>query len=226
MAVFLYNCEVDKFTDTYKDKGARRLLIRELQNKGIVDSKVLEAMGKVQRHLFIHNDFRHLAYEDKAFPIGEGQTISQPFTVAYQTQLLHVEPNDKILEIGTGSGYQAAVLLEMGATLFSIERQEKLYLKTKNLFAKLSYKANLKLGDGSNGWESEAPFDKIIVTAGAPKVPQSLVKQLKIGGILIIPVGDEENQIMHTIIKKTDGSVEVIPLKSFRFVPLIGKQAW
>lgn len=226
MTSFFYTCGVDKYTDTYKDKGARRLLVKELQSKGIIDLKVLDAIGKVQRHLFIHNDFRHLAYQDKAFPIGEGQTISQPYTVAYQTQLLHVEPTDKVLEIGTGSGYQAAVLLEMGATLYSIERQEKLYNKTKNLFTKLKYKANLKLGDGSKGWESEAPFDKIIVTAGAPKIPQSLINQLKIGGILIIPVGDEKNQIMHSIIKKIDGNVEVIPLQTFRFVPLIGQQAW
>ncbi len=217
---------MNNFTDTYKDKGARRLLVRELRAKGIVDEKVLNAIGKVHRHLFIHNDFRHLAYQDKAFPIGEGQTISQPYTVAYQTQLLHVEPNDKILEIGTGSGYQAAVLIEMGAHLYSIERQEKLYHKTSKLFVDLNYKAELILGDGSNGCESAAPFDKIIVTAGAPKVPQSLVNQLKVGGILIIPVGDEKNQIMHSLIKKTDGSIEVIPLQSFRFVPLIGNQAW
>jgi protein-L-isoaspartate(D-aspartate) O-methyltransferase len=213
-------------TDTYKDKGARRLLVRELITKGIVDNKVLDAIGKVQRHLFIHNDFRHLAYQDKAFPIGEGQTISQPYTVAYQTQLLHVEPTDKILEIGTGSGYQAAVLIEMGANLYSIERQEKLFHKTQKLFLELNYKANLILGDGSIGYENAAPYDKIIVTAGAPKVPQSLINQLKVGGILIIPVGDEKNQIMHSIIKKMDGSVEVIPLQAFRFVPLIGNQAW
>jgi protein-L-isoaspartate(D-aspartate) O-methyltransferase len=129
-------------TDTYKDKGARRLLVRELITKGIVDNKVLDAIGKVQRHLFIHNDFRHLAYQDKAFPIGEGQTISQPYTVAYQTQLLHVEPTDKILEIGTGSGYQAAVLIEMGANLYSIERQEKLFHKTQKLFLELNYNPN------------------------------------------------------------------------------------
>lgn len=215
-----------KFEDSYKDKGARRLLAKELKEKGIMDERVLLAINKVPRHLFIHKDFRFHAYQDKAFPIGEGQTISQPYTVAYQTQLLHVEPNDKVLEIGTGSGYQAAVLVEMGANLFSIERQEKLYIKTKKLFNQLNYSAQLILGDGSVGLESSAPYDKIIVTAGAPKVPQSLINQLKIGGILIIPVGDENNQIMHSIIKKIDGSVEVIPLQSFRFVPLIGNQAW
>jgi len=212
--------------DSYKDKGARRLLMKELKEKGILDERVLQAINKVPRHLFIHKDFRYHAYQDKAFPIGEGQTISQPYTVAYQTQLLHIEPNEKVLEIGTGSGYQAAIIVEMGAKLFSIERQEKLFIKTKKLFQKLNYQANLILGDGSIGYPENAPYDKIIVTAGAPKVPQSLIDQLKIGGILIIPVGDEKTQIMHTIIKKTDGNVEVIPMQAFRFVPLIGNQAW
>jgi protein-L-isoaspartate(D-aspartate) O-methyltransferase len=163
---------------------------------------------------------------DKAFPIGEGQTISQPYTVAYQTQLLQVEPNNKVLEIGTGSGYQAAILIEMGAKLFSIERQEKLYLKTKKLFNDLEYNANLLLGDGSIGYEIEAPYDRIIVTAGAPRLPDSLVKQLAIGGIMIIPVGDNNKQIMHILVKKIDGSLENITLDEFRFVPLIGTQAW
>ncbi len=212
--------------DTYKDKGARRLLVKELREKGIVDEHVLQAIGKVPRHLFIHNDFRHHAYLDKAFPIGEGQTISQPYTVAYQTQLLHVEKGDCILEIGTGSGYQAAILIEMGAKLTSIERQEKLFVKTSSFFKKMGYHANLILGDGSNGSPENAPFDKIIVTAGAPKVPESLVNQLKIGGILIIPVGDNKTQTMHTLIKKTDGSIEDIAMDVFRFVPLIGNQAW
>lgn len=212
--------------DTYKDKGARRLLVKELKEKGISDLHVLEAIGKVQRHRFIHSDFRHHAYLDKAFPIGEGQTISQPYTVAYQTQLLHIEPGDHILEIGTGSGYQAAILIEMGAKLTSIERQEKLFIKTSKLLKDLKYEAKLVLGDGSKGFPENAPYDKIIVTAGAPKVPQSLVEQLKVGGILIIPVGDNKVQIMHTLIKKTDGSVEVIALQQFRFVPLIGNQAW
>lgn len=212
--------------DTYKDKGARRLLVKELREKGIVDERVLDAIGKVPRHLFIHKDFRHHAYLDKAFPIGEGQTISQPYTVAYQTQLLHVEKGDKILEIGTGSGYQAAILVEMGAKLTSIERQEKLFIKTSSFFKKMGYTANLVLGDGSTGNAANAPYDKIIVTAGAPRVPQSLLDQLKVGGILIIPVGDNKTQTMHTLIKKTDGSIENIPLDVFRFVPLIGNQAW
>ena len=212
--------------DTYKDKGARRLLVKELREKGIIDEKVLEAIHKVPRHLFIHKDFRSHAYQDKAFPIGEGQTISQPYTVADQTQLLHIEPNDKILEIGTGSGYQAAILIEMGAKLISIERQEKLFEKTRRLLYSLNYKGEFILGDGSKGYESAAPFNKIIVTAGAPKVPQNLIDQLKIGGTLIIPVGDNKVQTMHTIIKKVDGSLEDIELNQFRFVPLIGTQAW
>jgi protein-L-isoaspartate(D-aspartate) O-methyltransferase len=212
--------------DTYKDKGARRLLVKELREKGIIDERVLAAIHKVPRHLFIHKDFRSHAYQDKAFPIGEGQTISQPYTVAYQTQLLHIEPNDKVLEIGTGSGYQAAILIEMGAKLISIERQEKLFEKTRRLLFNLNYKGEFILGDGSKGFESAAPFNKIIVTAGAPKVPQNLIDQLKIGGTLIIPVGDNKVQTMHTIIKKVDGSLEDIELNQFRFVPLIGTQAW
>lgn len=212
--------------DTYKDKGARRLLVKELREKGIIDEKVLDAIHKVPRHLFIHKDFRSHAYQDKAFPIGEGQTISQPYTVAYQTQLLHIEPNDKILEIGTGSGYQAAILIEMGAKLISIERQEKLFEKTRRLLYSLNYKGDFILGDGSKGHETNAPYDKIIVTAGAPKVPKSLIDQLKIGGTLIIPVGDNKVQTMHTLIKKMDGSIEDIELSQFRFVPLIGNQAW
>ncbi|MDP1727516.1 MAG: protein-L-isoaspartate(D-aspartate) O-methyltransferase [Bacteroidota bacterium] len=212
--------------DTYKDIGARKQLVAALKEKGIADQRVLDAVMKVPRHLFIHKDFRFHAYQDKAFPIGEGQTISQPYTVAYQTQLLHIEPNDHVLEIGTGSGYQAAILIEMGADLTSIERQEKLYLKTKKLLTRLNYKGNFILGDGSNGYLPNAPYDKIIVTAGAPKVPESLLNQLKTGGILIIPVGDNAVQTMHTLIKKTDGSIEDIAMNQFRFVPLIGNQAW
>jgi protein-L-isoaspartate(D-aspartate) O-methyltransferase len=212
--------------DTYKDKGARRLLVQELNEKGISDKKVLEAILKVPRHQFIHKDFRHHAYQDKAFPIGVGQTISQPYTVAYQTQLLQVEPNNKVLEIGTGSGYQAAILIEMGAQLVSIERQEKLHLHTKKLFSLLNYQAHLVLGDGSIGYPQLAPYDRIIVTAGAPRVPDALIQQLKIGGMMIIPVGDNNSQIMHIIIKKADGSLEDIALDEFRFVPLIGNQAW
>ncbi|MBC7383217.1 MAG: protein-L-isoaspartate(D-aspartate) O-methyltransferase [Bacteroidia bacterium] len=212
--------------DTYKDKGARRLLVEELKQKGIIDTGVLNAILQVPRHLFIHKDFRFHAYQDKAFPIGEGQTISQPYTVAYQTQLLHIETNDRVLEIGTGSGYQAAVLIQMGAVLTTIERQEKLYQKTKKLLTQLEYKANFIAGDGSIGYAANGPYDKIIVTAGAPRVPEALLQQLKVGGILIIPVGNNLVQTMHTLIKKADGNIEDISLDQFRFVPLIGNQAW
>lgn len=218
--------ELTKDQDTYKDKGARKRLIEELKQKGIIDKSVLEVMLKIPRHLFIHKDFRSHAYQDKAFPIGSGQTISQPYTVAFQTQILHIEKGDKVLEIGTGSGYQAAVLIEMGVNLVTIERQEALYLKTKKLLTDLGMKANFILGDGSLGKYEDGPFDKIIVTAGAPKVPMALINQLKIGGIMIIPVGNEEEQIMHSLVKKTDGEIEAIPLTKFRFVPLIGEQAW
>jgi protein-L-isoaspartate(D-aspartate) O-methyltransferase len=218
--------ELNKEQDTYKDKGARKRLVEELKEKGILDKKVLEALLKVPRHLFIHKDFRSHAYQDKAFPIGSGQTISQPYTVAFQTQILHIEKGDKVLEIGTGSGYQAAILIEMGVELVSIERQEALYNKTKKLLNDLGMHAKFILGDGSLGKYEDGPFDKIIVTAGAPKVPMALVNQLKPGGIMIIPVGNEDEQIMHSLVKKVDGEIEAIPLTKFRFVPLIGEQAW
>lgn len=217
---------LSKEQDTYKDKGARKNLVNELKSKGIVDTKVLEAIGSVPRHLFIHKDFRSHAYQDKAFPIGNGQTISQPYTVAFQTQILHIEKGDKVLEIGTGSGYQAAILAWMGVHLVSIERQNDLYLKTSKLLANLGFKVECLLGDGSLGHYKQGPFDKIIVTAGAPRIPQALVDQLKPGGIMIIPVGDEKEQLMHSLIKKANGELEIIPLHKFRFVPLIGEQAW
>ncbi len=212
--------------DTYKDRGARRRLVEELKAKGILDEKVLNAIMQVPRHLFIHKDFRFHAYQDKAFPIGEGQTISQPYTVAYQSQLLHIEANDRVLEIGTGSGYQAAILITMGVILTSIERQKKLFEKTSKLLKQLNYKGDYVLGDGSLGFQKNAPYDKIIVTAGAPKVPPALTDQLKVGGIMIIPVGNNSVQTMHTLVKKSDGSIEDIELDQFRFVPLIGNQAW
>lgn len=213
--------------DSYKDKGARRRLLEELQQKGIVDNQVLRAMNTIPRHLFIHKDFRSHAYLDKAFPIGDGQTISQPYTVAYQTQILHIQKNEKVLEIGTGSGYQAAIIAEMGAQLTSIERHKGLHESAKKMMQQLGLNANLILGDGTSDLSKEyGPFDKIIVTAGAPKVPMPLANQLTIGGTMIIPIGNEKEQIMHSLIKKPNGEFEVIPLTKFRFVPLIGEQAW
>jgi len=212
--------------DDYKHKGERAKLIKELEAKGINDKSVLAAMMFIPRHYFFSKTFHSHAYHDKAFPIGEGQTISQPYTVAYQTQVLNVEKGDKILEIGTGSGYQSAILMQMGATLYSIERHEKLSIKASILLQKLGYKPNLKCGDGTKGWLENGPFDKIIVTAGAPVVPQKLMAQLSIGGIMVIPVGDSQKQKMLTIIKKSKNVTETIELDHFAFVPLIGEQGW
>ncbi|MDF2433331.1 MAG: protein-L-isoaspartate(D-aspartate) O-methyltransferase [Mucilaginibacter sp.] len=214
------------FTDGYREKGARKKLVEELKTKGIEDEKVLAAIGKVPRHFFFHENFWNQAYKDIAFPIGEGQTISTPFTVAYQTQLLHIHKGDKVLEIGTGSGYQTCVLIELGAKVYTIERQEKLYNHTALMLPEMGYKARFFLGDGSRGYEKRAPYDKIIVTAGAPTVPEELLKQLNIGGILVIPVGDQKLQKMITILKLSETDYEKIVLDTFRFVPLVGDKAW
>ncbi len=215
-----------KFVDNYRERGARKRLVAELEKKGISDKKVLEAIGKVKRHYFFDETFWAQAYLDKAFPIGEGQTISNPYTVAYQSELLHIKKGDKVLEIGTGCGYQTCVLLELGAKVFTIERQEKLYNRTIQVLPHLGYHATFFLGDGSKGIAEQAPYDKIIVTAGAPLVPQILLKQLKIGGILVIPVGDEKVQKMVTVIRVGENDFDKIVLDSFRFVPLLGDQAW
>ena len=215
-----------KFVDNYKEQGARKKLIKLLRDKGISDEHVLTAMEKVPRHFFFDQTFWTQAYKDIAFPIGEGQTISQPYTVAYQTELLHVEPGDKVLEIGTGSGYQTCILLELGAKVYTIERQENLFERAKQVLPKIGYQANFFLGDGSKGISEYAPFNKILVTAGAPFVPETLLKQLKIGGILVIPVGDEPSQKMLTILRVSENDYERIELDTFRFVPLIGDKAW
>jgi len=216
-----------KYIDNYREQGARKRLVDVLRKKGISDEHVLEAIGKVKRHCFFDETFWNQAYRDIAFPIGEGQTISQPYTVAYQTELLHIRKGDKVLEIGTGSGYQTCILLELGATVYTIERQEKLYHCTKYVLPnEMGYNAHFFLGDGSIGISEYAPYDKIIVTAGAPTVPDVLLKQLKIGGILVIPVGDEETQKMVTILKVGENDYEKIVLDTFRFVPLVGDKAW
>lgn len=212
--------------DEYKYKGARKKLVEELAAKGISDQSVLNAMNEVPRHFFFEKTFYPHAYIDKAFPIGEGQTISQPYTVAYQTQALQIQKNDKVLEIGTGSGYQCAILLKMGANVFSIERIEKLHQKAKKLLNTMGFAPKLICGDGTRGWPEEAPFDKIIVTAGAPVVPKTLALQLKIGGILVIPVGDLKSQKMLTVVRKTEIKFEQIELDQFAFVPLVGEKGW
>ena len=215
-----------KFIDNYREQGARKKLVDELRRKGIADEKVLEAIGKVKRHFFFDETFWNQAYQDKAFPIGEGQTISNPYTVAYQSELLHVRKGDKVLEIGTGCGYQTCVLAELGAEVFTIERQEKLYVRTKQVLPYIGYQAHFFYGDGSRGVAEHAPYDKIIVTAGAPMVPEILLKQLRIGGILVIPVGDEKSQKMVTVLRISENEFDKIVLDTFRFVPLLGDQAW
>lgn len=212
--------------DNYKHRGLRNKLIKTVRGKGIKDEAVLAAMTKVPRHFFFDNAFLEHAYTDKAFPIGEGQTISQPYTVAFQTQLLKAKPGDKILEIGTGSGYQAAILSEMGTKVFTIEYNKVLYDRTKKFLPKLGYKAVFKQGDGSLGWPIHAPYDGIVVTAGAPVVPESLKLQLAIGGNLVVPVGNAERQQMLRITRISETEFKTKEFDYFAFVPLLGKEGW
>jgi protein-L-isoaspartate(D-aspartate) O-methyltransferase len=207
--------------DTFKHKGLRKQLVTVLVTKGITNAAVLEAIGAIPRHLFMDSSFLDHAYQDKAFPIAASQTISQPYTVAFQSELLEVKPGDKILEIGTGSGYQTAVLCLLGAHVYSIERQLELFKKTSQFLPKIGYVAKrLIFGDGYKGLKEEAPFDSIIVTAGAPFVPKPLLSQLKIGGRLVIPVGDKD-QVMTLYIRKGAKEFEKHELGSFKFVPLL-----
>jgi protein-L-isoaspartate(D-aspartate) O-methyltransferase len=212
--------------DTYKYKGLRRKLVDCIRLKGIEDDRVLSAIDTVPRHLFIDNAFEKFAYQDKPFPIGSGQTISQPYTVAFQTELLNIRKGDKVLEIGTGSGYQACVLLEMGAKVFTIERHKPLYNEVRKFLPTLGYNPKFFHGDGYLGLPSFAPFAKILVTAGAPFVPEALKEQLKPGGSLVIPVGDTKNQVMTSIIKSTDGQFEIKEHGDFVFVPLLDERSW
>jgi protein-L-isoaspartate(D-aspartate) O-methyltransferase len=215
-----------KYIDNYREQGARKKLVEVLRKKGIEDENVLAAIGSMQRHYFFDETFWNQAYKDIAFPIGAGQTISQPYTVAYQTELLHIRKGDKVLEIGTGCGYQTCILIKLGAIVYTIERQETLYEHTKQVLPYLGYKPHFFLGDGSRGIAENAPYNKIIVTAGAPTVPEELLKQLAIGGILVIPVGDESQQKMVTILKTSEHDYEKHVLDTFRFVPLKGENAW
>lgn len=207
--------------DTHKHRGLRNQLVKNIAAKGISDENVLKAISLVPRHLFMDSSFVDFAYMDKAFPIAADQTISQPYTVAYQTELLEVKRDSEILEIGTGSGYQTAVLLEMGAKVYTIERQKELFKKTKLFLPKLRYKPKkLIFGDGYEGLVEYAPFDGIIVTAGAPEVPKKLLSQLKIGGRLVIPIG-QDLQTMTLFIRTSEKDFEKRKLGSFRFVPLL-----
>jgi len=208
--------------DTFKQKGLRKQLVEELRKKGISDELVLQAIETVPRHLFFSKKgMEDYAYVDKAFPIGAGQTISQPYTVAFQTQLLQVNKLDKILEIGTGSGYQCAILVALGAKVYTIERQKELYQTTSLLLPKLGYRANAFLGDGFKGLPNYGPFDKIVITAAPPNVPEELLKQLKPGGKLIAPIGDSEAQEMIEIIKVDDKDYKTIRHGAFSFVPML-----
>ncbi len=203
----------------------KKKLVEGLWNKGIKDENILKAIYDIPREKFISDALRKFAYDDNALPIECAQTISQPFTVAYMTQVLGVKPGDKILEIGTGSGYQAAVLLKLGAEVYSVERINKLYLNAKELLASLNFNVHLKLDDGTLGWEEHAPFDKIIVTAGAPEVPNQLLTQLKTAGKLIIPVGNQESQQLLEI-TRTETGFNKKYYDYFKFVPLIGAEGW
>mgnify|MGYP000873555554 FL=1 len=209
--------------DEYRHKGLRRKLVDIVKSKGITDEQVLSVIGNVPRHFFLDSAFDDVAYEDRAFPIGEGQTISQPFTVAYQTQLLQLQPNMKVLEIGTGSAYQAVVLAEMGAKVFTIERQKNLFESNKT-FALLKKYINIKFfyGDGFLGLPTYGPFDRVIITAAAPIVPSKLIEQLKPGGMMIIPLGAGDVQQMLRITKMPDGSLQEEQFEDFSFVPMLG----
>ena len=216
-----------KFEDAYKHKGLRNGLTDKLRYKGIKDETVLKAINMVPRHFFIPSEFEMHAYEDKAFPIGAGQTISQPYTVAYQTQLLQLQTGDKVLEIGTGSGYQASVLLASGANVYSIERHASLSKQAATILKLIGIpNFHLKVGDGTLGWGEHAPYHKIIVTAGAPSVPKILFNQLVEGGILVIPVGNDIKQKMIRITRLANDEIKTETFEDFSFVPLIGENGW
>lgn len=208
--------------DGYRHKGLRRKLVETVRNKGITDEKVLAAIENIPRHFFLDSAFDEVAYEDKAFPIDAHQTISQPYTVAYQTQLLDIKPHQKVLEIGTGSCYQAAVLAELGAKVFTIERQKQLFDNNKSFHWIKKYPSiKFFYGDGFEGLPTFAPFDKVIITAAAPFVPQKLIEQMKTGGMMVIPIGSGDVQVMKRLIKQADGSVKEEVYDNFSFVPML-----
>ena len=207
--------------DSFRHKGMRKKLVDDIRRKGITDEFVLQAMGKVPRHLFMDNSFLGFAYVDKAFPISSGQTISQPYTVAFQTETLQIKKTDKVLEVGTGSGYQAAVLCEMGVSLFTIERQRALYDFARLLLPRLGYHPQFFYGDGYLGLPTYGPFDKIIVTAGAGSVPEKLKEQLVVGGKMVVPVGDRLHQVMKIVVRETENEFSEMDAGNFVFVPML-----
>ncbi len=207
--------------DSFKYKGMRRQLIAELAEKGIEDQRVLDAFEEIPRHFFLDNAFAQQAYTNMAFQIGSGQTISHPYTVAFQTQLLEISKGDKILEIGSGSGFQTCILCQMGAKVFSIERHRELHLKAKRMVNHFGFNARLSFGDGYKGLPAFAPFDKVIITCGAPEIPLELVKQLKVGGVMIIPGGAGEKQMMKRVVKTSESEYTEEDLGVFSFVPML-----
>ena len=207
--------------DTFRHKGLRQILVDKIRKKGISDESVLRMINEIPRHLFLDNAFVQFAYQDKPFPIGSGQTISQPYTVAFQTQLLELNPYEKVLEVGTGSGYQAAVLIGMEANVYTIERQKELFQKTKEFLPELGYNCNFYYGDGYKGLEQFAPFDKIIVTCGAPDIPEDLIKQLKVGGRMVAPIGKGDVQVMSLIEKISETETKITTHGEFSFVPML-----
>jgi protein-L-isoaspartate(D-aspartate) O-methyltransferase len=211
--------------DTFRHKGLRHKLVESLRLKGIHDEKVLQAMEALPRHFFFDSSFLEFAYQDNPFPIGAGQTISQPYTVAFQTELLQLKPGEKVLEIGTGSGYQACILYELGVKVFSIERQKLLFDKAKVFLPRLGYRVKTFYGDGYLGLPAFAPFDKIIITAGAQYIPEPLVQQLKVGGILVAPIGSTAIQEMTTLLKLSENSTRIRSHGKFRFVPMLNDKA-
>ena len=208
--------------DSFQHKGLRKKLVEEIRRKGISEEKVLEAISKVPRHLFMDSGFIKFAYRDQAFPIRAGQTISQPYTVAFQTQLLDVHPQHKVLEVGTGSGYQAAVLVEMGAAVYTLERQKELYLLAQSLLGSLNYRLHFFYGDGYQGLPTYGPFDRILITAAAPEIPEKLLEQLKPGGKLVLPLGGGGSQVMTLIEKKGERDFRRSDHGLFVFVPMLG----
>lgn len=211
--------------DTFRHKGLRKQLISNLSKKGIYDQRVLDVMNNIPRHLFMDTAFVNFAYQDKAFPIGDGQTISQPFTVAFQTQLLDVKKHERILEIGTGSGYQAAVLNSLDAEVITIERQKNLYKKVKSFLPELGYKCMFIYGDGYKGLKQFAPYDKIIITCGAPEIPANLINQLRVGGLMVAPIGTGDIQVMHLIKKISEKETDVTTHGNFSFVPMLNEKS-
>jgi len=207
--------------DTFRHKGLRQILVDKIRKKGITDESALRMINEIPRHLFLDNAFVQFAYEDKPFPIGSGQTISQPYTVAFQTQLLELNPYEKVLEVGTGSGYQAAVLIGMEANVYTIERQKELFQKTKEFLPELGYNCNFYYGDGYKGLEQFSPFDKIIVTCGAPTIPEDLIKQLKVGGRMVAPIGKGDVQVMNLVEKISETETKITTHGEFSFVPML-----